>query len=132
MKAIDTNIIVRFLVGDDEQQSQRAYQLFKNAESAKKELFVHLLVILEVVWVLESVYEIEREKIIEALRELMLMPVLRFEQQPAIQKFLQNAQKNSHDLSDLLIAHSAGEQGCEAVITFDKKASQYSLFELAK
>ena len=107
MKAIDTNIIVRFLVGDDEQQSQRAYQLFKNAESAKKELFVPLLVILEVVWVLESVYEIEREKIIEALRELMLMPVLRFEQQPAIQKFLQNAQKNSHDLSDLLIAHSA-------------------------
>ena len=92
MKAIDTNIIVS------------------------------LLVILEVVWVLESVYEIERGRIIDALRELLLMPVLRFEQQPAMQKFLQNAQKNSHDLSDLLIVHSAGEQGCEAVITCDGKA----------
>ena len=64
MKAIDTNIIVS------------------------------LLVILEVVWVLESVYEIERGRIIDALRELLLMPVLRFEQHPAMQKFLQNAQKN--------------------------------------
>jgi predicted nucleic acid-binding protein len=64
MKAIDTNIIVRFLVGDDEQQSQKAYHFFKKAESEKNEFFVPLLVILEVVWVLESVYPIERGKIV--------------------------------------------------------------------
>lgn len=35
------------------------------------------------------------------------------------------------DLSDLLIAHSSVMNGCESVITFDKKASKYKLFELA-
>jgi predicted nucleic-acid-binding protein len=39
---------------------------------------------------------------------------------------------NRYDLADLLIAHSAKIQGCETVLTFDKKASKFKLFELAK
>jgi len=132
MKGIDTNILVRFLVGDDELQAKKVYTLFKNVESNRKELFVPLLVILELIWVLESVYEIERKDIIGSISELLLMPILKFEHQSALQKFTQTAPKNRYDLSDLIIAHSAREQGCETVITFDRKASKYSLFELAK
>jgi len=36
------------------------------------------------------------------------------------------------DLSELLIAHSANYEGCDKVITFDKKASKFELFELAR
>ena len=132
MKGIDTNILVRFLVGDDELQAKKVYALFINAELNLKELFVPLLVILELIWVLESVYEIERKDIIDSISELLLMPILKFEHQSALQKFAQTAPKNRYDLSDLIIAHSAREQGCETVITFDRKASKYSLFELAK
>ena len=60
------------------------------------------------------------------------MPILNFEHQSALQQFANAAQGNNYDLSDLLIAHSATEQGCEAVITFDKKASNFKLFELVK
>jgi predicted nucleic-acid-binding protein len=49
-----------------------------------------------------------------------------------LQQFTQTAHENSYDLSDLIIAHSAKEQGCKTVITFDRKASKYNLFELAK
>jgi predicted nucleic-acid-binding protein len=132
MKGIDTNILVRFLVGDDELQAKKVYTLFKNVESNRKELFVPLLVILELIWVLESVYEIERKDIIDSISELLLMVILKFEHQSTLQKFTQTAPKNRYDLSDLIIAHSAREQGCETVITFDRKASKYSLFELAK
>lgn len=132
MKGIDTNILVRFLVGDDELQAEKVYNIFKKTEADKQELFVPLLVMLELIWVLESVYEIERKEIIGAISELLLMPILNFEHQTALQQLTYRAQKNRYDLSDLIIAHSAREQGCEAVITFDKKASKYSLFELAK
>ncbi len=132
MKGIDTNILVRFLVGDDELQAEKVYNIFKKTEADKQELFVPLLVMLELIWVLESVYEIERKEIIGAISELLLMPILNFEHQTALQQLTYTAQKNRYDLSDLIIAHSAREQGCEAVITFDKKASKYSLFELAK
>ena len=132
MKGIDTNILVRFLVGDDALQAKKVYNLFKKTEASKQELFVPLLVILELIWVLESVYEIERKEIIEAISELLLMPILKFEHQTALQQLTHTASANRYDLSDLIIAHSAKEQGCETVLTFDKKASKYSLFELAK
>jgi predicted nucleic-acid-binding protein len=129
VKGIDTNILVRFLVGDDEEQAQKVYRIFKDAEQNKEELFVPLPVVLELMWVLKSVYAIERRLIMEALRELLLMPILKFEHLSALQQCLQAAQGSSFDLSDVLIAHVAQEQGCEVVITFDRKAAQYPLFE---
>ena len=132
MKGIDTNILIRFLVGDDELQAKKVYNIFKKAELNKKELFVPLLVILELIWVLESVYEVTRTEILDSISELLLMPILKFEHQSALQKFTSSGQGSKYDLSDLLIAHSAKKQGCESVITFDKKASKFELFELAK
>ena len=132
MKAIDTNILIRFLIGDDELQAKKVYAIFKKAESEKTELFVPLLVILEMLWVLESVYDILRAEILESIRDLLLMPIFKFDQQPALQQFVRSAQENMSDLSDLLIAHSAKINGCEAVITFDKKASKFKLFELVE
>jgi len=58
MKGIDTNILIRFLIGDDAGQAEIVYRLFKEAESSRSELFVPLLVVLGMIWVLESVYEI--------------------------------------------------------------------------
>ena len=131
MKGIDTNILIRFLVGDDKQQTKKVYNIFKKIELDKGELFVPLLVILELIWVLESVYEISRTEILDSISELLLMPILKFEHQSAIQQFTTASFGNKYDLSDLLIAHSAKMQGCETVITFDKKASKFQLFELA-
>ena len=132
MKAIDTNILIRFLVGDDEAQAKKVYKMFRKAELEKEELFVPLLVILETIWVLESAYDISRAEILDAISDLLLMPIFRFNQLSALQQFIISAQGNHHDLSGLLISHSAKANGCEAVITFDKKASKYKLFELVK
>lgn len=132
MKAIDTNILIRFLVGDDELQAKKVYSIFKKVESEKKELFVPLLVVLEMIWVLESVYDISRTEILDSISDLLLMPIFKFEQQSALQQLVHCAQGNKYDLSDLLIAHSAKVNGCETVITFDKKASKFKLFEFAK
>ena len=131
MKAIDTNILIRFLLGDDALQAKTVYKIFKKAESEKNELFVPLLVVLEMIWVLESVYEIPRMEILSAISDLLLMPILKFEQQPVLQQLIHSAKGNTFDLSDLLIAHSAAMNGCKTVITFDKKAANFKLFEPA-
>ena len=57
MKAIDTNILVRFITKDDENQAKLVYQLFKQTEQTEQKLFVPLLVVLEVIWVLQSAYQ---------------------------------------------------------------------------
>jgi len=130
MKALDTNVIVRFLLKDDERQAKIIYRHFKQVEADKEVLFVPLLVVLETIWVLDSVYEISRQEILESLNDLLLMPILHFEAQSAIQGFISSARETRVDLSDLLIAHSSKFSGCECVLTFDKRATKIKLFEL--
>jgi predicted nucleic-acid-binding protein len=47
-----------------------------------------------------------------------------------MQDFVSIARTDSFDLSDLLIAHSAKNSGCRNVLTFEKKASKFKLFQL--
>jgi len=130
MNAIDTNILVRFLTKDDRQQSNLVYDLFKRTEQKGGALFVPVVVVLEMIWVLESAYGITRPEIIASINDLLSMPILLFETRSAVQKFIVSAQKNSFDLSDLLLAHSAAYSHCDKVYTFDKEASGFKLFEL--
>ena len=130
MKAIDTNVLVRFLVNDDEQQAELVYERFREAENKSEVLFIPLLVVLETIWVLESAYEASKKEIAGSISDLMQMPVFEFESPAAVQGMVNSAHLNSTDLTDILIGQSARVFGCDAVLTFDKKASRIELFEL--
>jgi len=130
MEALDTNVLVRFLVKDDPVQAETVYEKFKAAERNKAPLFIPILVVLETIWVLESVYEVKRAEILHSLANLVLMPILEFESQKTIRAFISTAYEANTDLSDLLIACSAQTAGCETVLTFDKKAARNKLFKL--
>lgn len=129
MKALDTNILVRFLVKDDEEQTRIVYECFQQAELSKELLFVPLLVLLEMIWVLDAVYAVGRSEILSAISHLLSMPILAFEAKDAIRRFLAAAYETNVDLPDLLSAHSAKAAGCESVLTFDKRALKSAIFE---
>ena len=127
---LDTNVLVRFLVKDDDRQADAVYRIFKNAELDKDVLFVPLLVVMETLWVLDAVYQVERAEILNAISDLMAMPILKFEGQSALRRFLLLARDSHVDLADILIAAAARLSGCEKVLTFDKKASKLEQFEI--
>lgn len=130
MTALDTNVLVRFLVGDDEAQARAVYERFRRAESAREVFFVPLLVVLEAVWVLESAYGRSRRDILDALSSLRSMPILEFEAEQAVQNLLDEGAKSSMDLSDILIARAAQAAGCSDGLTFDRKAARMPFFRL--
>ncbi len=132
MKAVDTNVLIRFIMKDDEKQAQSVYQLFKQSEQNQQPLFVSLLVVLEVIWVLQSVYEIPDADIVQTFSDLLAMPVLSFKSENVLENFIESTANTSFDLSDLLIANSAYSSDCESIFTFDKKASKFKYFELLK
>jgi len=132
MKAIDTNVLVRFLVKDNEQQAKVVYRKFKKIEGKKEVLFIPIPVVLKTIWVLESVYGVKRQEILDSINDLLLMPILDFEAQPAIRSFVSSAKEDKVDLSDLFIGNYAKYLGCDSVITFDKRASKLGIFELLK
>jgi predicted nucleic-acid-binding protein len=132
VKALDTNVLIRFLVKDDKKQAEIVYRVFKQAEINNEILYVPLLVVLETIWVLESVYQVSRINIINSITDLLLMPVIEFEAQSTIQNFVSYARETKTDLSDLLIAQTAKSAGCESMLTFDKRASDFEFFSLLK
>lgn len=130
MIALDTNVLIRFLVRDDEKQAQIVYARFKQAESAREALFVPLLVALETIWVLESAYDRSRQDILDAFDDLKSMPILEFEKVQVLQSLLAAGRKSNADLADLLIALTAQSCGCTSGFTFDKKAARFPFFRL--
>ncbi|MFZ1389775.1 MAG: type II toxin-antitoxin system VapC family toxin [Thiolinea sp.] len=128
MKAVDTNVLVRFLVQDDEAQSKIVNALLTEAELSKQPLFVSSLVVLEMIWVLQSSYQVPRETILLSIDELLSMSALVFQESSVVRDFIAQAQNNSFDLSDLLIGQTAAAVACETTLTFDKKAAKSVFF----
>ena len=130
MIALDTNVLVRFLVRDDEKQARIVYARFKQAEAVRESLFIPLLVVLETIWVLESAYDKSRKEILDSFDELKSMTILEFEKVSVLQAWVDEGRRGTVDLSDLLIALTAQCSGCSGAMTFDRKASKFPFFQL--
>ena len=132
MTAVDTNILVRFLVRDDQTQANLVRDRFKSAEKNNEILWISQLVVLELIWVLESAYNKSRTEIVATLLDLRQMHIFEFEAGNAIDRMILDAAKFKADLSDILIAHSAKQSGCIEAITFDRKAAKLPIFKELK
>lgn len=130
MKALDTNILLRYIENDDGIQSKKVGDLVDNAIINKERFFVSVLVVLELDWVLSSSFKLDRQEIIEILLDLMELEVFDFQYETVVKKTLLFAKTNSYDLSDLLIGAIAKANDCTTTLTFDKKASKSPEFEL--
>jgi len=122
MLGIDTNVLVRFLVRDDETQFEKASGLIRREIGVENDMFVSLLVLQETEWVLRSRYGMQNTKIIEAISGLLDAAEIRFEDEPAIEEALFGWKDSAADFSDCLIGAHNRRLGCSATVTFDTKA----------
>lgn len=128
MKALDTNILVRFLIEDNARMADAAAKTLEEAENKKEPLFVSLLVALELNWVLASCYQFSRGDILDAFDELLAMPALTFEASDCLNRMIALGRTTTLDISDLLIGLKAEKEGCDITLTLDRRALQSTLF----
>ena len=123
MLGIDTNVLVRFLVRDDEAQFEKARKLIKRQVAAGRRVFVSQLVLLETAWVLRSRYGLPKNLIIEAISGLLDATDVRLEDEPAIEEALFIWKDTTADFADCLIGAQNRRLGCRATATFDLTAA---------
>ena len=131
MLGIDTNILVRFLVRDDEAQFEKARRLIRREVAAGRRVFVSQLVLLETEWVLRSRYGMRKAEIAAAISGLLDATDIQFENEPAIEEALFNWKDSAAGLADCLIAAQNKRLGCSATATFDVKAAKLPGFVTA-
>ncbi|MGP1677186.1 MAG: PIN domain-containing protein [Burkholderiales bacterium] len=131
MLGLDTNVLVRFLVRDDEAQFEKARKLIKREVAAGRRVFVSQLVLLETEWVLRSRYALPKIEIIAAISGLLDAADLQFEDEPAIEEALSVWRDSAAGFADCLIGARNRRLGCRVTATFDVNASKLPGFIIA-
>jgi len=117
--ALDTNVLVRFVVADDAQQASRARALVERTESAGEALFVSDVVLCEFVWVLQGAYRFPRAIVVRTLRGLLCARALAFHDSAALGRAVDAFSSGKGDFADYVILEHARAAACESVATFD-------------
>lgn len=124
MPALDTNVLVRYLVQDDPAQLRAAQRLIQKCVSEQLTLFVPITVTLELEWVLRSNFSFSKEETISALSELFSAAELTFENEWALEVALDQYRNKPADFADCLHIALAAQAGERPLWTFDKSAAK--------
>lgn len=127
VEAIDTNVLVRYITGDDETQLEKATSLIESGDPK----LINPIVLVELSWVLASVYKLPRDVIANTLKQIGNCGYLIYKRSKpvnaAIKCFI-----DGYDLADALILHGNAEDGAAVTYTFDKKAARLTGYELLR
>ncbi len=130
MIGIDTNILICYLTGDDKVQSIKAIELIEKYSGKENSIFINNIVICELVWVLERGYKYSKGQIISVLKEIFSTVEFSFENQQVLWLSVLEYENYKTDFSDILIGKLNIFNGCNYTVTFDKAASELTMFRL--
>jgi predicted nucleic-acid-binding protein len=113
---VDSNVLIRHLTGDPPDQAKRATIFLREAE----DLILVDLVVAEVVYVLESVYEVERERVAELVRAILGFSAVVVPDRPLLLRALEIYEQDSIHFAESYLAACAEASGVGAVASFDR------------
>jgi predicted nucleic-acid-binding protein len=119
MIALDTNALVRMLIEDDENQAKQVQHVVMSAEKNSVQILIIPEVLIETVWVLESVYRCTRKEIWQFLESLLSTATFAFPNSTVIRD-VTNQYKKRGDFADLLIVAQARKHKAKKLFSFDK------------
>jgi predicted nucleic-acid-binding protein len=119
MIGIDTNILVRLTMRDDEAQFIAAQDFVAQKLSSAQPGFICVIAVVEFVWTLRRVFKLSDDSAIAALEKLQDMLNVEFEHQPLIAAAIQLSKDTGGDFADMLIFLVNRENGCGYTATFD-------------
>ncbi len=130
MIALDTNVLTRYVVGDDPRQSAAARRLIESACTAETPGAVSLVVLCELVWVLSQGYGYRRDQVTLVLQRILAAQDLVVERSELAWQALNLYEEGPADFSDYVIGLSGRSEGAESTVTFDRRAAKSPLFRL--
>jgi len=121
--ALDTNVLVRFLVQDHPEQARLAGEIVDQL-SDDAPGFISREVLIELVWVLERAYRLGRDEIAVALDGLLTATELQIEGSDEVGSAVELYRNDGFGFADLMIAAAARRVGASELVTFDRKAAR--------
>ncbi len=120
MRFLDTNIFIRFLTDDVPEKADACEKIFKKAVEKEETLFTTDLVIAEIVWVLESFYELPKKEVQDKVEKILNTPNLICPHKDLILSALVLYSEKNIDYIDACNSLILKEKGIEELYSYDK------------
>jgi len=121
MRWLDTNIIVRYLTGDDPIKAQACLALFQRVQQGDEELATSETIIAEVTYVLTSQYQLGHPEIAARLRPLLALGGLKLPAKRVVQHALERYSESPRlDFEDALSVEHMTHLGIQAIVSYDR------------
>ena len=132
MIGLDTNVLLRYLVQDDPRHSPRATEIIERRLTEQEPGFVSLVCILEVVWVLKSLFKRSSQQIANDIEMLLAADTLEVQNEQEVYYAVVSLRNGIGTFEDALIGSLGVWRGCSATLTFNEDAAkQLHGFQLA-
>ena len=132
MPALDTNVLVRYVVQDDSGQLAVAKRLLDRCIAEGQSLYVPVTVTLELEWVLRARFGYGKDDVLQVLSSLFSAAELTFESERALEVALQLYREGSADFADCLHIALVAQAGEQPLWTFDKGAARLAGAQLIR
>jgi predicted nucleic-acid-binding protein len=132
MPALDTNVLVRYIVQDDSGQLAVAKPLIDRCIAEGQSLYVPVTVALELEWVLRASFGYFKDEVLLVLSNLFSASELSFESERALEVALQLYREGSAEFADCLHIALATQAGEQPLWTFDKGAARVAGAQLIR
>lgn len=118
---VDTNLFVRYLTDDDAEKADRVEGLLNKASDGKVQLVTSDLILVELIWVLESSYHMKPVEITPMIRAILATPGLQVINGELISRALDHYEDMNVDIVDGHIAALMKKLNITDVFSFDRK-----------
>lgn len=132
MPALDTNVLLRYVVQDDPRQARTAQRYIEHCADRDESLFLPTSVILETEWVLRSVYLFSKEDVIDVFVGLLEAREMVFQDEPSFERAIFLYREHNIDFADSLHLATAHTFDQLPLYSFDNKAGRVPGFELLR
>ena len=120
MRALDTNVLLRYLTGDDPRQHTIARRTLDECASIQEPAFLPVLVICEAVWVLAHSHGLGKAHVLAVVEDLLDTDMFHIEREDVVRRALEACRTGKGNFSDYVIGAIAAHHGCRDTVTFDK------------
>jgi predicted nucleic-acid-binding protein len=124
MIGLDTNVLLRYLVQDDPTQSRKAAEVIERRLTKENPGFVSLVCILEIVWVLSSLFKRSYSEIADHIEMILAADTLEVQNEQEVYQAVVALRSGTATFEDALIGALGEWWGCSATLTFDRDAAK--------
>jgi predicted nucleic acid-binding protein len=124
---LDTNVIVRFLIGDKNERFKGVFNFFKSIEQNKIDVELKLIVLFQTIFVLKSHYKVPKDRMIDAIVRLLKFKGLKIKEKRIVERMLEIWCSNNIEIVDAYLIASLEKDSQNILYSYDTDFDRFEI-----